>query len=176
MIIILRGQDLIISPVPLSYYERLDCNWFFYELILIFKILLLGFLELFRILVLDSEHCQFQLVDFISYLLSELLSWKSVFAVYGINILYFPFCYYLFYEVGFHLFLGFINQFFFFGLLDLLLWGLFGSFLFFANYLQSFLGFFDLLSFFFNEAVDTLYQIGLLNFLSLFFLFHGLQF
>ena len=165
--IILRGQSL--SPVPLSYYERLDCNGFLDELVLVLQVFLLGLLVLLRILVLDSEHGQLQLMNLVSDLLPELLPGECILAVCGVDVLDFPFRYYLLDEVGFYLFLGLINQFFFLGLLDLLLFGL---------PIKDFLGFLHLFGLLFDEVIDTLYQIYLFQFLSLvvLVLFNGLQF
>ena len=169
------GQGFYLSPGPLSYYERLDCNGFLDELVLVLEVLLLCFLELLGVLVLDSEHCQLQLMNLVSDRLPELFPGKSVLAVCRIDVLDFPFRYHFLDEVGFDLFLGLIDQFLFLGLLDLLLFGRFRSFLFFSLGLQSFFGFLDLLGLFFDKVVDSLYQVGLFGFLSLIFLvlFHG---
>lgn len=102
--IILRGQSL--SPVPLSYYERLDCNGFLDELVLVLQVFLLGLLVLLRILVLDSEHGQLQLMNLVSDLLPELLPGECILAVCGVDVLDFPFRYYLLDEVGFDFLLG----------------------------------------------------------------------
>lgn len=74
-------MTFLLSHVPFSYYERLDCNGFLDELVLVLEVLLLCFLELFGVLVLDSEHCQLQLMDLISDRLPELFPGKTVLAV-----------------------------------------------------------------------------------------------
>lgn len=107
----------LLSHVPISYYERLDCNGFLDELVLVLEVLLLCFLEFLGVLVLDSEHCQLQLMNLVSDRLPELFPGKSVLAVCRIDVLDFPFRYHLFDNVGFGLFLGLIDQFLFLGLL-----------------------------------------------------------
>lgn len=131
----------MLSPVPLSYYERLDCNGFLDELVLVLEVLLLCFLELLGVLVLDSEHCQLQLMNLVSDRLPELFPGKSVLAVCRIDVLNFPFRYHFLDEVGFDLFLGLLDQVIFLGLLDLLLFGRFRSFLFLASAFRAFLDF-----------------------------------